>query len=82
MHATSHARSHATSLISLVISTYNRPDALAAVVEACFTQTDTNFEIIIADDGSGVATRECIKALIGRSPAVWSPISSVPPAAR
>ena len=67
----------ATPFISLVISTYNRPDALAAVVEACFLQTDTNFEIIIADDGSGQATRECVDALIMRSPVpmqhIWQP---------
>ena len=66
-----------TPLISLVISTYNRPDALAAVIEACFLQTDSNFEIIIADDGSGPATRECVAALTARSPLrmqhVWQP---------
>jgi glycosyltransferase involved in cell wall biosynthesis len=63
--------------ISLVISTYNRPDALQAVVEACFAQTDTDFEIIIADDGSGQATRDCVTALIARSPVpmqhAWQP---------
>ena len=77
MQSTSHATSHATSPISLVISTYNRPDALAAVVEACFAQTDTNFEIIIADDGSTAATRTCVEALMARSPVpmqhVWQP---------
>lgn len=63
--------------ISLIIPTYNRPDALAAVVEACFTQTDTDFEIIIADDGSGDATRTCIEGLKARSPLplqhIWQP---------
>ena len=67
----------ATPFISLVISTYNRPDALAAVVEACFLQTDNDFEIIIADDGSGQATRDCVGALIARSPVpmqhIWQP---------
>jgi glycosyltransferase involved in cell wall biosynthesis len=55
-------------LISLIITTYNRPDALAAVVEACFTQSDRNFEIIIADDGSGAATGATVAALAARSP--------------
>ena len=55
-------------LISLVISTYNRPDALTAVVEACFVQSDQRFEIIIADDGSGEATRAAVAALKQRSP--------------
>ena len=44
--------------ISVVITTYNRPDALAAVVRACFMQNDKNFEIIIADDGSTANTRD------------------------
>ncbi|VXC58515.1 Putative two-domain glycosyltransferase [Massilia sp. 9I] len=66
-----------TPTISVVITTYNRPDALAAVVEACFMQDDKNFEIIIADDGSTANTRETIAALAARSPVplkhVWQP---------
>jgi glycosyltransferase involved in cell wall biosynthesis len=66
-----------TTLISVVITTYNRPDALAAVVEACFAQSDKNFEIIIADDGSTANTQECIDALKARAPValqhVWQP---------
>lgn len=65
------------STISVVITTYNRPDALTAVVEACFAQSDKNFEIIIADDGSTANTQECIRALKSRSPVpfehVWQP---------
>jgi glycosyltransferase involved in cell wall biosynthesis len=56
------------STISLIITTYNRPDALTAVVEACFAQDDQNFEIIIADDGSTNNTRETVAALQARSP--------------
>ena len=56
------------TFISLVISTYNRPDALAAVLEGCFAQSDRNFEIIIADDGSTATTRQCVEALKARSP--------------
>ncbi|SFF52175.1 Glycosyltransferase involved in cell wall bisynthesis [Duganella sp. CF458] len=56
------------STISLIITTYNRPDALSAVVEACFAQDDNNFEIIIADDGSANNTRETVAALLARSP--------------
>ena len=63
--------------ISVVIATYNRPDALAAVIEACFAQTDKNFEIVIADDGSTDVTRDCILRLQTRSPVamkhVWQP---------
>jgi glycosyltransferase involved in cell wall biosynthesis len=57
-----------TPSLSLIISTYNRPDALAAVVESCFRQTDQDFEIIIADDGSGAATGACVEQLQARCP--------------
>ena len=56
------------ALISIVITTYNRPDALTAVVEACFAQDDPDFEIIIADDGSGHNTQQAVAALQARSP--------------
>jgi glycosyltransferase involved in cell wall biosynthesis len=56
------------ALISVVITTYNRPDALTAVVEACFAQDDSDFEIIIADDGSGHNTQQAVAALQARSP--------------
>jgi glycosyltransferase involved in cell wall biosynthesis len=63
--------------ISLIVTTYNRPDALEAVLEGCFAQTDRSFEIIVADDGSGEATRECVARLAARSPVplqhVWQP---------
>lgn len=59
---------HPLPSLSLVISTYNRPDALAAVVEACFSQSDQNFDIIIADDGSTASTAQCVAALKARSP--------------
>jgi glycosyltransferase involved in cell wall biosynthesis len=63
--------------ISVVITTYNRPDALEAVVRACFMQNDKNFEIIIADDGSTANTRACITELAAEAPMsirhVWQP---------
>ena len=64
-------------LISVVVRTYNRPDALAAVLRACFAQDDRNYEIIIADDGSAANTRELIDALRTTAPVplkhVWQP---------
>jgi glycosyltransferase involved in cell wall biosynthesis len=47
--------------IALIITTYNRPDALAAVLEGCLKQTDPDFEIIIADDGSTPDTADLIE---------------------
>jgi len=43
---------NASQLVSVVITTYNRSDALLAVLDGLCLQTDTHFEVIIADDGS------------------------------
>jgi glycosyltransferase involved in cell wall biosynthesis len=42
--------------IAVIITTYNRPDALAAVLESFLAQRDRDFEIVVADDGSGPET--------------------------
>ncbi len=39
-------------LVSVVITTFNRSDALLAVLKGLSLQTDTDFEVIVADDGS------------------------------
>jgi glycosyltransferase involved in cell wall biosynthesis len=46
--------------IALVITTYERPDALSAVLETVAAQIERPDEIIVADDGSGAATRDAI----------------------
>ena len=51
----------AKHLISVVLTTYNRSDALAVVLRALQRQTDTNFEVVIADDGSQPAHRARIQ---------------------
>ena len=43
---------HPTDLVSVVVTTYNRSDALLAVLGGLTLQTDGNFEVIVADDGS------------------------------
>lgn len=55
-------------LISVVVSTYERPDALAAVLRGLSRQGDRRFEVVVADDGSGPATAAVIdgwKARLG-----------------
>jgi glycosyltransferase involved in cell wall biosynthesis len=42
----------ASELVSVVITTYNRSDALLAVLHGLLRQTDRNFEVVVADDGS------------------------------
>jgi glycosyltransferase involved in cell wall biosynthesis len=62
---------------SLVVSTYNRPDALELCLESILRQTKLPNEIVVADDGSGESTRRLVQAMQARSPApvvhVWQP---------
>jgi glycosyltransferase involved in cell wall biosynthesis len=44
----------------VVFTTYNRPRDLERVLAGYARQTWREFEIVIADDGSGAETRECI----------------------
>lgn len=45
---------------SIIITTYNRPDALALVLEGLCAQQDTDFEVLIADDGSDERTAQLL----------------------
>jgi glycosyltransferase involved in cell wall biosynthesis len=47
-------------LISVIVSTYNREDALDVVLRALSRQSDHKFEIVVADDGSGPATARVV----------------------
>lgn len=47
-------------LISIVVSTYNWPEALDLSLKSLSAQTDSNFEIIVADDGSGCETARVV----------------------
>ena len=47
--------------LSLIISTFDRPDALACVLRSVERQSVLPHELVIADDGSGSATRELIQ---------------------
>lgn len=50
-----------TLKISVLFTTYNSPEWLEKVLWGYHYQTDDNFEIVIGDDGSGLATREVIE---------------------
>jgi glycosyltransferase involved in cell wall biosynthesis len=49
-------------LISVIVTTYNREDALEAVLRSLARQSDRDFELVVADDGSKLATAERVAA--------------------
>ena len=52
-------------LITIIVTTYNREDALDAVLRSLARQTDMDFEVVVADDGSVAATGQLIE--------IWKP---------
>ena len=56
--------------ISVIVTTYNREDALAAVLSALSRQADRGFEVVVADDGSRSATADLVER--------WRPRLGVP----
>ena len=50
----------ATSL-SVVVSTYEWPEALDAVLRGLASQSDDGFEVVVADDGSGAVTTAVVE---------------------
>jgi glycosyltransferase involved in cell wall biosynthesis len=54
--------------VSVIVSTYNNPRALGLVFAGLSRQTRQPDEVVIADDGSGAATRELIEQWAARLP--------------
>lgn len=54
--------------IAVIVTTYNRPDALAAVLEGYLAQSDRDFEVLVADDGSTSDTAEVVRQFQQRAP--------------
>jgi len=54
--------------VAVILTTYNRPDALAAVLDGYSSQDTLDFELIVADDGSRSDTRELVEARARRAP--------------
>jgi glycosyltransferase involved in cell wall biosynthesis len=62
---------------TIIVTTYNRPDALQQVLTSLMYQRHAPDEVIIADDGSGPQTARCIATWQARVPFhlkhVWQP---------
>lgn len=54
--------------IAVIVTTYNRPDALELVLAGFAAQSDHDFELIVADDGSTPPTRELVAAFQQHAP--------------
>jgi len=53
--------SQAINKISIIVTTYNSPDYLDLVLAALEKQNNKNFEVMVADDGSGPQTKALIE---------------------
>lgn len=68
---------NAPSRISVIVITYNWPDALEAVLRALARQSELPHEVIVTDDGSRTDTRERLQLLARDYPVrlvhLWQP---------
>lgn len=53
--------------ISVIVSTYNWPEALKLSLESLVAQCDDNFEIVVADDGSKDETKQLVEAIANKA---------------
>ncbi len=61
--------------VNLIVTTYNRPDALALCLRALAEQSVTGFRVYVADDGSGADTARLLREMATPYPLrhVWQP---------
>ena len=65
--------------VSIIVPTFNRLDFLPAALESVFAQTFTQWELIVADDGSNAKTKEYLQSLVdSRVKILWLPHSGRP----
>ncbi|NJN69633.1 MAG: glycosyltransferase [Nitrospira sp.] len=53
---------------AVIVTTYNRPNALAVVLEGYCGQSDQDFGLVVADDGSKEDTAEVVRQFARRAP--------------
>lgn len=57
-----------TPRVAVLVSTYNRPAALEAVLASLAEQLYPRFEVVVADDGSGPETKEVVERFAAAAP--------------
>ena len=69
--------------VSILMPTFDRLEFVPPAIESVFAQTFTEWELIIADDGSGAETKAYLQSLHHpRIKVLWLPHSGRPPVAR
>ena len=54
--------------LAVIVTTYNRPDALKVVLEGYLAQTEHDFELLVADDGSTQETGDLVADFAAHAP--------------
>jgi len=67
---------------SIIIPTYNRADSVLETLNSCFTQTFSDFEVIVVDDGSSDATLAVLESVDDPRLIIVSQSNAGPAAAR
>lgn len=70
----------ARPFVSVVLPTFNRLDYLSATIASVFGQTLSDWELLIADDGSEETTRDYLRSLekLERVRVLWGPHRGIP----
>jgi glycosyltransferase involved in cell wall biosynthesis len=70
----------ANAIVSVVLPTFNRLRFLQPAIESVYAQTFTDWELIVADDGSGLETRQYLDSIEKRPrvTVIWLPHSGRP----
>jgi glycosyltransferase involved in cell wall biosynthesis len=79
------ANRHASApIVSVVLPTFNRLRFLRPAIESVYAQTFADWELIIADDGSDLETRQYLQSLAAdpRVIAIWLPHTGKPSVVR
>ena len=61
------SRETLTPKASIILATYNWPEALMLCLQSLAQQTEKNFEVVIADDGSMPETAELIRSFVPKA---------------
>ena len=57
---------HAPLSFSIIIPVYNRPDELRELLESLVRQTDSEFEVVIVEDGSEIKSTAVVEDFKGK----------------